>query len=194
MVPEDAPRLLAPTGYPRSGKDLAAEHLYSQYKGIRLLTFSDPIIKEANALLAEEGQLSHHRIDQSNKSHLPYRQLLQWVGNYRRKQDPEYWVKVLQSQMEAYYKAGARSVIFTGARAPEEVQWLRSLGGHIWRVIRPHNPYHGDAPIERALDYLPLAYYDAVLYNDREGDLNHYLLQAEACWHGLHLRLGQNLA
>ena len=58
------------------------------------------------------------------------RQILQWWGDYRRAQDPDYFLVRLQASL------GGPCVI-TDVRFPNEAAMVRQLGGQIWQIKRP---------------------------------------------------------
>jgi hypothetical protein len=66
------------------------------------------------------------------------RRLLQWWGtDLRRKQDPDYWVKKMQNDLEPYRRGGPfepHLAVVTDCRFLNEVEALRDLGGVIVRV------------------------------------------------------------
>lgn len=180
-LPASAPRLVGLVGLPRSGKDMAAEHLAGRYAGIRRLAFSDTIIAEANLFLAPFGAV----IDEANKTHPPYRLLLQTFGVVRRRERETYWVERVEEAVRAAWQEGARMVIATGVRAPSDVELIRRLDGRLWRVRRPGHESLADLhPIERMLADWPDAAFDRVLLNAVEGDTAAYMAGVEAALAG----------
>ena len=64
---------------------------------------------------------------------LTYRQLLQaWGTEYRRRQDPDYWVKRLEKKLR-----GLERVVIDDVRFPNEVEMIQRLGGKVIRIDRP---------------------------------------------------------
>lgn len=61
------------------------------------------------------------------------RQILQWWGDYRRAQDPDYFVKAVRLEV----CAGMRKVVITDVRFANEAALIRQLGGEIWQIVRP---------------------------------------------------------
>lgn len=60
------------------------------------------------------------------------RRILQfWGTNYRREQDPDYWVRRATATMPT------GPVAFSDVRFPNEVEAIRKLGGVIWKIDRP---------------------------------------------------------
>ncbi|MFL9669016.1 hypothetical protein WIX39_018850 [Variovorax sp. AB1(2024)] len=66
------------------------------------------------------------------------RQILQWWGTeYRRRQDPLYWVKQLNNKLTFYFQNGERRFVITDCRFDNEADLVRALDGKIWQVNRP---------------------------------------------------------
>lgn len=80
------------------------------------------------------------------------RTLMQWWGTeYRRKQDPLYWVKRLRKTFD---DAGPEIALVTDVRFPDEAAAIKSWGGYLVRVIRTTEPdvIVPKHPSEQALD------------------------------------------
>lgn len=61
------------------------------------------------------------------------RRLLQWWGTeYRRSQDPLYWVRAVQRTIESI---GGNWVV-TDVRFPNEIEVIHEMGGVVWRIDR----------------------------------------------------------
>ena len=56
------------------------------------------------------------------------RQVLQRWGDYRRAQDPDYFVKLMRPDGDA---------VITDVRFPNEAALVRQLGGQLWQIRRP---------------------------------------------------------
>ena len=63
------------------------------------------------------------------------RQILQWWGDYRRAQDPDYFVKQTRTAAEWADYSGEH-VVITDVRFPNEAALVRQLGGQLWQVRR----------------------------------------------------------
>lgn len=61
------------------------------------------------------------------------RQILQWWGDYRRAQDPGYFVWRLAREL----LEETDDVVITDVRFPNEAAMVRQLGGQIWQIKRP---------------------------------------------------------
>lgn len=60
------------------------------------------------------------------------RQILQWWGDYRRAQDPDYFLWKLAERRDR-----RDNVVITDVRFPNEAAMVRQLGGQIWQIKRP---------------------------------------------------------
>lgn len=63
------------------------------------------------------------------------RQILQWWGDYRRAQDPDYFVNA--ARKEVLFHWAHESIVLTDVRFPNEAAMVRQLGGQIWQIRRP---------------------------------------------------------
>lgn len=179
-VPDGAPRLLGLAGAPRAGKDVIAAALAGHYQGVRRVAFSDPIIAEVNAFLAPHGR----SICERTKSHGPYRRLLQQWGLMRRRETENYWTARLGELIGTLHADGVRCVIATGVRAPSDVELIETLGGVVWRVVRPGAQADTSHPIERALSAMPDGRFGAVIANRTEGDTEAFCADARRAFAG----------
>lgn len=65
------------------------------------------------------------------------RQILQWWGDYRRAQDPDYFVRQTRVAAGRLLFEAQEPVIITDVRFPNEAAMVRQLGGQIWQIRRP---------------------------------------------------------
>lgn len=71
------------------------------------------------------------------------RQILQWWGDYRRAQDPAYFVRkvaeILKQKPDNYvdWTSPPSCFVITDVRFPNEAAMVRQLGGQIWQIRRP---------------------------------------------------------
>lgn len=80
------------------------------------------------------------------------RTLLQWWGtDYRRKQDPDYWVKRLQETLE---REQPEVALITDVRFPNEADAIHAAGGYLIKCTRTSKPDIDvpPHPSEQALD------------------------------------------
>lgn len=111
-LPSTFPSYLILAGKRRHGKDTVAEILCQEYEHVVLINYSDPIIDEVNEMLAVHDL----RVTEDNKD--DYRPLLQWWGQYRRAQNPTYFLERMQETAASHLQQGAQLIIFCGARQP----------------------------------------------------------------------------
>lgn len=66
------------------------------------------------------------------------RQMMQWWGTeYRRREDPDYWVKSMKKKIDYHMQGGERRFVVTDVRFANEAAFVRSIGGEIWQLARP---------------------------------------------------------
>ncbi len=112
------------------------------------------------------------------------RQILQWWGTeYRRAQDPDYWITRTHQAIAILVECGRDRFVLSDCRFENEAALVRRLQGSIWQVVRP-----GIAPVLGAHvsetegnQFLP-----QVLL-DNTGDIRHLQLQALAACNRLQL-------
>ena len=108
----------------RSGKDTLATYLIANY-GYRKMSFAGPLkIEVARAIGVHPGALDNEPL----RSQI--RQVLQVYGTqFRRAQDPDYWVKQARSEVSAKQSLHPeRPIVFTDARFPNELDMLKGEG------------------------------------------------------------------
>ena len=67
-----------------------------------------------------------------------------WGTEYRRAQDPQYWIKRADEWLDRAINYGAVNFVNTSVRYPNECQWIHWTGGKVWHISRP------DCPVVRA--------------------------------------------
>ena len=96
------------------------------------------------------------------REELSPRQVLQWWGTeYRRAQDPDYWVKKLAGRYAQHLSAPAyylplpgleSRVVVDGVRYPNEVTWLRACPGselwHLKRDVQAVSTHSSETPVK----------------------------------------------
>lgn len=175
QLPASCPKIIVVSGRRRAGKDVAAEHLAATYAGVRNFRFSTAIAPYVNRQLQGTG----HRITEHNKTHPPYRQLLEDVGFGLAAADELIWVREVVALAREHLASGAQLVVITGARLPQDLHGAKELGASLWRIVRPGNPDVSTHPVELALDDVPDSAFDEVIVNHVEGDLRPYIQQVE---------------
>ena len=112
------------------------------------------------------------------------RQILQWWGTeYRRAQDPDYWINKAYQAIAILVECGRDRFVLSDCRFENEAALVRRLQGSIWQVVRPGiEPVQGSHVSEtEGNQFLP----HVLLGNT--GDIRHLQLQALAACNRLQL-------
>lgn len=152
-------KLKALCGAAGAGKDTVADMLPA-----RKLAFADTLYAEVAAAFDEtverlqrrnfkemrQSSLALMHVDDEHEDFLDFlaargevslteprspRQILQWWGDYRRAQDPDYFVNA--ARKEVFFHWAHESIVITDVRFPNEAAMVRQLGGQIWQIRRP---------------------------------------------------------
>lgn len=99
-------------------------------------------------------------------AHRP-RTIMQAWGDYRRRSDPSYWLRCIEPTVGAARTLGAQALVITDVRYPNEVEWLRAVGGVLWRVCRPSAPLVASHSSEWAIRDAPA---DLMIVNESNLD------------------------
>lgn len=77
-----------------------------------------------------------HFFDHWTKPRSP-RQILQWWGDYRRAQDPDYFVKRTRQELINWdWATPGSAFVVTDVRFANEAKLIRALGGELWQIQR----------------------------------------------------------
>lgn len=94
----------------------------------------------AFAYVVEDLMIHNHEYSMSQlvmRERSP-RQIMQWWGTeYRRAQDADYWVRQLGERVADLMVQSHRRFVVTDCRFINEARTIRSMGGEVWRVVRP---------------------------------------------------------
>jgi hypothetical protein len=163
-------RIIALSGWARSGKDTVADYLV-EHHGYTKVSFADPIRKALYTLNPEIRDISGlvYTFKQAAdlfgwelmKEYFPtYRDLMQRMGTEvgRDMFGEDFWVQQALKSIEPGQK-----VVLSDCRYRNEADAVRSADGVVWRVEREGNYSANDHASERDLDaYL----FDLILFND----------------------------
>ena len=157
--------LIGLSGKMRSGKNTVATY-------IRLLAaVADVPTVELSfaAALKDKARQEYGWDGQKNEAG---RFLLQRAGEGMRLIDPNYWIKELERQAFAALDDEHILSVVTDVRYPNEAEWVKELGGEVWRIVRSDLGDQGEAgqhSSETALDTWP---FDRVI-SASSGDFAH---------------------
>ena len=146
-------KLIALCGAAGAGKDTVADMLPA-----RKLAFADALYREVAEAWGVEQHVLRCRetkeliqrrlalMECENEEFLQFkfdakwsaprspRQILQWWGDYRRAQDPDYFLASLRF---AILDGPPGDIVITDVRFPNEAALVRQLGGQLWQIRRP---------------------------------------------------------
>lgn len=122
------------SGKARAGKDLLAS--FTIKDGWHRLSFADALkLKVKSEFALEEahvnGALKEVQLESLN-GHSP-RELMIDYGNFRRKYDPDFWVKAIASHIESHSEF---NYVITDCRFINEIEMVRNHGGYLVRLER----------------------------------------------------------
>lgn len=142
-------RVIGLTGYAGSGKDLVGALLAMRW--FKRIAFADPLRDEVAAFL-RSGESAPSTLDDDLQDVLNSRFitvdqiyekptsdvvraiLQQWGTEHRRGQDPDYWVNIAHDRVKIL---GSHPIVVTDVRFQNEIDWVHSIGGEVWRIVRP---------------------------------------------------------
>ncbi len=176
---ERFPKVIGLVGYKQSGKDTACGIIQDAYPFYYRVAFADEVRVEAQAILDgttpfpadlpaplrrlyeeqfDENVLLRHNGDIPitvwDRPYTPrIRAILQQHGTeYRRAQDPDYWVKAWQRVI-----APLSHVIATDVRFPNEAKAILEMGGVLWLVWRGKPAVEDIHESEQYVESLPFS-------------------------------------
>jgi hypothetical protein len=167
--PVAVPRLIGLVGPSGSGKDEVARILGRRWGFVRVAV-ADPI-KEATAVIFD---LDREHLWGSRKNEvvvrigMTSREAFQRVGDGLRAVEPGLWLTLFVRRVLEAQRTGQR-VVCPDVRTHDEVAAIGSLGGQVWRVVRPGAGAPGKAgkhETETDLAGLPDGRFGVVVRND----------------------------
>lgn len=167
----------------RQGKDEAAKHIIAQRgvtRNVRRYAFGDALKIEVNAAIEQYGSIvdlfaemdsmlppwvvieSDPDMTDPLSPYGKYRTLLQWWGTeYRRAQDPDYWVKRCVERIAEENPAVA---IITDLRFLNEADWVWRVKGRCIKVTRTgFRPLVNQHQSELVLDSVSTEFWDYLI-------------------------------
>jgi dephospho-CoA kinase len=130
--------LIGLNGRFRSGKDafyyaVRDMSLFdTQHRAIRRLAFGDAIRSELAAVCGTT-------VSEIQRDKDRFRGGLQWWAEFRRRQNPDYWIRPVQSGLEqlAQQRPTPAAIIITDVRELREAEFIRNQNGVLVQIVRP---------------------------------------------------------
>jgi hypothetical protein len=185
-----APVIIGLTGRPGSGKDSCAHALLplgfrsiafadalraeiAQAWGVDVRMLTDRATKEVPLLalaisMCNDPRFLHWATRCGHSLYEPRspRWVLQrWGSDFRREQDPDYWVCIVRRWAGRKIGVGLHRIVITDVRLPNEAALVRDLGGKLVRVHRPDLPPMAADTASHSSEAHDLVS-DAVIHND----------------------------
>ena len=136
-------KIIGICGVARSGKDTLCEIMQQIFpeRNISRLAFADALKNECEDFLKDNLGISPFTTDEREKELIrPF--LVTYGTHLRRKLNPNCWIEILSDTIRK--RNGNNDFAITDARYPNEVEWIKSMGGtviHVSRAgIKPANP------------------------------------------------------
>lgn len=135
------------TGAAGSGKDTAADILREKHRFIKL-SFAEPLYEMMSIVARRPVDVLRERF---NKEGLipgigaSPRKLGQTLGTEwgRNMINQNLWINHLDGRLEDIEKhTGLNGLVISDVRFQNEVDYVHSLGGEVWAIQRPDNPYN----------------------------------------------------
>lgn len=154
-------RIIGLTGAAGAGKDTTADVLCELVPGAMRFAFADSLREEVAIAFGIDARMLADPFTKQERFHrlalrncvdagfsgyawelaslpaLMPRTVMQRWGDYRRSQDPDYFIlPALRARLRAMEEQSPLLIV-TDVRFPNEAAWLRRVGGQLWRVVRP---------------------------------------------------------
>lgn len=134
------------TGLAGSGKDSVADILLEEHRFLKL-SFAEPLYEMVSIVTGTHVDVLKSR--RGKERAIPLvgvspRLLLQTLGTEwgRNMINPGLWVAHLDNRLNAIdSREWVPGVVISDVRFQNEVDYIHELGGEVWRVERPDNPY-----------------------------------------------------
>lgn len=157
------------TGRAQAGKDTVADYLVREH-GFTRFAFADklksmalvldPIVQEGReGDFARLSEAVHYTGWEGAKKMPEVRRFLQVLGTeaVRDHLGPDTWVNAVKADAMRILSIGGR-VVFSDVRFPNEADLVDTLGGEVWKVVRPqHEAADPNHASEANVDSMPAA-------------------------------------
>ena len=162
-----------------SGKDYIVKEIVGNYLRSQCVQYVHLAFGDAIKVLLMGSDSVNHGVTFENlyvKKTEKTRILLQTVATNARKLDENVWIKYLDAWVSVHGLRGAKVVLISDVRFPNEIEYIKQKGGIIFRIYAPDRTLKkmneemdgievGAHISETVLD--KLNYYDGMIYNDK---------------------------
>lgn len=196
------PLIIGLSGKVGSGKDYIAKEIIGRYLTEHRipyvhLAFCDALKVQLMTTMPDVATFDNMFINKTKKT----RTLLQTVAMDERKRDDMIWIKYIDAWIQVHTSRGINVIIISDVRFDIEMNYIKSKGGIIFRIISPlrtqtkikeeslrideddsalaQGELKGECLIENSvhisetnLDECKLSVFDEVIYNDYENNTN----------------------
>ena len=161
-------QIFAFSGKIGSGKNYVSENIFL------------PLLPPQSTLVM--ALADHFKVDACSKDGIPYekvfinkdeqtRKILQLRGTEegRNKYGQDIWTRTLDTWMKVYEDRGIKRIIITDIRFKNEVQWVKSKGGKVFRIVSPQRTHNRMTQEAKSPEQ-----YDSIKNHLSETDLDDY--------------------
>lgn len=166
-------RVIGLHGFGGVGKDVVADMLGAHYLFERI-AFADPLYRGLSAMFGIDptNRTSEAKRAEVAETNRTLRELLQSLGSGwgRDQVDADVWVRMTAKRLREIEHGAALveyelpGVVFTDVRMANEAQYIKSLGGEVWKLTRPGVGPVNDHSSENGL---PFTLVDKWLHNTK---------------------------
>lgn len=151
--------LIAFTGRKRNGKTYTCNLLQARHPEYEIISFATPIKDCAKWLLGDLPMDKDNGVIQGLSHKISPRDLYRAIGELRTTLYPTFWIDLHYKRIQ-----DKTNVLIDDLRYPNEADYVRSLGGKIYRVVSTVDTNDDTHPSEVAQDEILV---DDILYNDK---------------------------
>ncbi len=161
-------RLVAMSGKKGSGKDTAAELLVSE--GFERVSFAGPLKEAVRTIFGWSEQHTDGDLKEEVDPEwgLSPRHAMQRIGtDLVRGYMQDLWVKGMKRRLQAAWREDpTKKFVVADCRFENEADLIKSLGGQVWRIVRPGIVSEDTHPSETGLD--TYGGFDEIILNDSD--------------------------
>lgn len=163
-------KVIGLSGKAGSGKDYIASHIITPKYGY--VPFS--IAWHVKANLVGKGALTYEEAFITKPPHARHLLQQEATESGRDVYGEDMWLRAADSWMRTIYESwGIQRFVLPDIRFPNEVEYIKKMGGKVFRIVAPNrvarSPLTDEARnhySETALDDYPIDKFDGIIYND----------------------------